>query len=238
MIRQTFLITALLSTLLITSGCLYPASELAQNKIPNEAQISMVQSAVDQFKEENKGILPIKTMPSDTPVFEKYIIDFNTLKNKNFLTELPGNSFERGGHFKYALVNVETDPRVKLIDVKLSQKLQEVYTKLHFYQQKHTYLPLKENIAGKYFELDFEKLGYSEAQYVTSPYSNQDLPIIIDNQGRLYIDYSLDLHREMQEKDFTDYQDIRYILVDHYPFLPAYSPRYSTEDKHPILKVD
>lgn len=226
-----------LSVILIflLSGCLFPAEELAQNQIPNDAQLAMVQTAINQYQEEQQGLLPIKTVPEDTPIFEKYIIDFDTLKSKNYLSELPGNSFERGGYFKYALTDVETNPTVKLIDVRSSQKLQDVYMKLHFYLKNKSYLPLKKNISGKYFEIDFKKLGYKEDQYVESPYSGQQLPIIMDNEGQVYIDYRVDLHNEIQEHDYTEYKDIRYILVDHNPFLPVYSPKYKIEENYPIL---
>jgi len=235
MIRRILTLFTFLMIIINLSGCLYPAKELAQNKVPSDAQISMVQTAVDQFQNQNNGILPIKTMPSDTPIFEKYIIDFTTLKNNNHLSELPGNSFERGGYFQYALVYVETNPTVKLIDVRTAQKLQEVYRKLHIYRQKNQYLPLSGNIAGKYFEIDFNKLGYAEEQFVISPYSNQSLPIIIDTEGNLYIDYRSDLHQEVRNNDYSHYDDVRYILVDNYPFLPAYSPKYEIKDNYPVL---
>jgi len=235
MVRKSLQLIIFLGLILTLSACLFPDSERAQNKIPSESQIAMVQTAVDQYQEENQGILPIKTMPSDTAIFEKYIIDFNPLKNNNLISELPGNAFEKGGYFQYALVYVETDPTVKLIDVRTSQKLQEIYNKLHIYRQKNTYLPLKENISGKYFEIDFKKIGYSDDQFVISPYSNQELPIIIDSSATLYVDYRSDIHQEIEKNDYSDYEDIRYLLVDQFPFLPAYSPLYKIEDGYPLL---
>lgn len=230
------IITILL--LLTLSGCLYPKSELSQNQIPSESQIAMVQMAVDQYQEQTQGLLPIKTMSGDTPIFEKYIIDFNTLKQNNLISELPGNSFERGGYFVYALTYVETDPTVKLIDVRTSQKLQEINRKLHSYMQQNTYLPIRKQITGKYFEIDFVKLGYTEEQYVLSPYSNQQLPIIIDNRGSLYVDYRVDLHQAIEKYDYDEYEDVRYVLVDHNLFLPVYSPNYVIQDEIPLLAED
>lgn len=224
--------------ILILSGCLYPQSELAENQMPSEAQIQMVQTAVDQYREQTGGLVPIKTKPLDTPIFEKYIIEFDLLKNENFLNELPGNSFEKGGYYQYALINPEDNPTVKLIDVRIANELQKVYTKLHIYLEKNAYLPLSDHLQGEYFLIDYKKLGLQEEPHVTSPYSKEQLPIIIDNTGTLYVDYRLDLHREIEKTDASAYDDIRYILVDHSPFLPIYAPQYAVEDDHPILRTE
>ncbi|HLS36381.1 MAG TPA: hypothetical protein VK061_09100 [Bacillota bacterium] len=233
--RQFSIFSYLMLILFFLSGCLSTNSDALQAKMPTESQIVMVQTAVEQFQEENNGILPILTMPEGTPVYEKYIIDFKQLKNENYIGELPSSAFERGGYFQYALIDVEENPTVKLIDVRTSQKLQQIYNRLNIYLEKNNYLPLLENITGNYFELDFDKLGYKEEQYVESPYSGQELPIIIDNKGILHIDYRVDIHREMQEHNFEQYEDIRNILTDHYPYIPAYSPNYTIEDDYPII---
>lgn len=76
------IIAMMLLILLILSGCLYPSSQLEKNQTPNQAQLDMVQSALNDYQEKTNGLLPIRTKPNETPIFEKYIIDFNQLKNK------------------------------------------------------------------------------------------------------------------------------------------------------------
>src|SRR5690625_1399094 len=100
---------------LLLSGCLYPESELAKNQTPNEDQLQMVQSAVEQYKESTGGLVPIQTKPSDTPIFQKYLVDFTVLKENNIITEIPGNAFENGGVYQYTLITPDEDPQVKLI---------------------------------------------------------------------------------------------------------------------------
>src|SRR5690625_7509517 len=121
-------------------------------------------------------------MPECTSVYDKYIIDFKQSKNDNYIGELPSSAFERGGYFQYALIDVEKNPTVKLIDVRTSQKLQQIYNRLNIYLEKNNYLPLLENITGNYFELDFDKLGYKEEQYVKSQKQEQELQIIINKK--------------------------------------------------------
>src|SRR5690625_2972875 len=100
----------------ILSGCLYPQSELAKNQVPNEAQLEMVQNAVDNYREMTDGLVPIKTKPSDVDIYEKYVIDFTTLQESNLISEIPGTAYENGGVYQYVLVTPDDDPRVKLID--------------------------------------------------------------------------------------------------------------------------
>ncbi len=60
----------------ILTGCLYPKENMKQNAVPYEDQLQVVQKAVATFKEQNDGILPIKTRDMNTPIYQKYPIDF------------------------------------------------------------------------------------------------------------------------------------------------------------------
>src|SRR5690625_6252274 len=99
-----FKLTAILFTVILLSGCLFPNNELEQNKVPNEDQLELVQTAVDKYREDSDGLVPIKTKSSDTDIFEKYLVDFNLLKEKNMITSVPGNAFENGGIYQYTLI--------------------------------------------------------------------------------------------------------------------------------------
>src|SRR5690554_5013672 len=111
--RQIKFYFTLLLVIAVLSGCMYPEENLAQNQIPYEEQVSSVQNAVLKFQEDNNGILPIKTKDAETPIYQKYLIDFNRIVPR-YLPEVPGNAFEAGGIFQYVLIDVETDPTVKL----------------------------------------------------------------------------------------------------------------------------
>ena len=120
--------------------------------------------------------MPIHTKPSDVDIYEKYIIDFTKLKEAQLISEIPGSAFENGGYFQYVLITPEDDPRVKLIDLRISEKLREIYFKLDIYRQQHVYPPFGEKIADNVFTINYEKLGMKEEPTVTSPYSTR-LPI-------------------------------------------------------------
>jgi len=222
--------------LLIVSGCLYPQSELAKHQEPQEEQLQRVQEAVLQYKEQTNGLMPIHTTENDVPRYEKYIIDFTALRDAQLLNEIPGTAFENGGYYQYVIITPEEDPRVKLIDLRITEKLREVNVKLDIYRQKHLYPPYGEQIAPDIYQLNYEKLGLKEEPMVVSPYSNEQLPILITTEGQLIVDYRLDLQLAIEEYGVDESsEDIRYILEDNYPFVPAYSVPYIVEDGEPIF---
>lgn len=227
----------ILTFAVLLSGCLYPESELDKNQVPNEAQLESVQAAVDQYKEENNGLVPIKTKPSDTPIFEKYLIDFNVLKEANLITEIPGNSFENGGIYQYALITPEDNPQVKLIDLRTTEDIRMVNVQLDMYRNEHLYPPFGEKIAEDVYTIDYEKLGLETEPTVVSPYSKNNLPIVMNSDGKLFVDYRIDLLAALKEYDhnYTEGEDIRFILAENTPFLPVYSLPYTIEEGEPVF---
>lgn len=209
----------------LLSGCLYPNSELSKNQVPNELQLEMVQSAVDTYREETQGLVPIKTKDQDTPIFRKYLLDFSALQEKGVLTEIPGTAYENGGLYQYALLTPEKNPRVKLIDLRIADVIREVGVKLNIYRNENMYPPFGRPITNNLYKIDYEKLGYEHEPYVTSPYSQKKLPIIMDTEGQLYVDYRADLYEALNkyEHSYKFGDDIRYLLAENTPFLPAYS---------------
>lgn len=230
----------LILAILFLSGCLYPANELNQNKIPYEDQLDMVQKAVEQYSEMTNGLMPIKTSEADTPIFQKHLIDFKVLKDKQILSTLPGNAFESGGIFQYVIYTPDDDPRVKLIDLRTAEMLRKVNIKLDQYRSKHTYPPYGKEVGDGIFYIDYEKIGFDKEQYVVSPYSEENLPIIMDIDGKLYIDYRIDLQRALEEHEgeYQDAEDIRYLLVENSPFVPAYSLPYAVSDHEPVFNKE
>ncbi|GIO22615.1 hypothetical protein [Oceanobacillus sp. J11TS1] len=222
---------------LLLSGCMYPQSERAENQVPNEEQLAVVQQAVETYREEEGGLVPIQTKGNDTPIFEKYLIDFKQMQEKGYLTEIPGNAFEEGGVYQYVIVDPENDLLVRLIDLQATEQLRSVNIRLDVYRQEHTYPAFGEKISDQIYTVDYEKLGLKEAPTVTSPYSQADLPIVMDLEGNLYIDYSYDLNQALEEydHDYREGDDIRYLLVDHAPFVPVYSLPYTIKDGQAVF---
>lgn len=222
---------------LLLSGCMYPQSERSENQIPNEEQLAIVQQAVETYREEEGGLVPIQTKNSDTHIFEKYLIDFKQMLEKGYLSEIPGNSFEQGGIYQYTIIDPEEDLLVRLIDLQTTEKIRSVNVRLDVYRQEHTYPAYGEKITDQLYTVDYEKLGLDKEPTVKSPFSQADLPIIMDLNGNLYIDYSYDLNQALEEND-NDYKegdDIRYLLVENSPFVPAYSQPYTVKDGQAVF---
>lgn len=223
--------------IILLSGCLYPEKELAKNQAPNEVQLEMVQNAVIKYREDTDGLVPIKTKSNDTPIFQKYLIDFSLLKEKNLITEIPGNAYENGGIYQYTLLDPEENPQVKLIDLRITEAIRSLNVKIEFYRDKHIYPPYGKKVAQGLYTVDHEKLGLKTPPYVRSPYSGENLPIIMDTDGKLYIDYRIDLNRALKEYKYhyKKGDDIRFILAENTPFVPAYSLPYTIKDGEPVF---
>ncbi|WP_077299664.1 hypothetical protein [Virgibacillus pantothenticus] len=230
-------ITIVILITILLSGCLYPDEQLSKNQVPNQDQLEAVQSAVEQYREQNGGLVPIRTKDSDTPIFQKYLLDFSKLKEANILTEIPGNAYENGGVYQYTLITPEDNPRVKLIDLRISEAIRSVNVKLDIYRDEHLYPPFKEEIADGIYTIDYEKLGLDATPTVVSPYSKENLPIIMDTDGKLYVDYRIDLNQALQEEEhnYEPGDDIRYVLADNTPFVPVYSLPYTVEKGEPVF---
>ena len=218
----------LVITAALLSGCMYPKEELTQNQIPYKDQVQAVQTAVDDFKRDNGGILPIKTKEAETPIYQKYPIEFKKISPK-YIAEPPGNAYENGGIFQYVLVDVETNPTVKLLDLRMTETIRELKLRI----KTKGYPPYKTQIAKNVFSLDYKKLGYETAPFVVSPYTNQNLSLVITGSAEVYVDYRPDLYQKLKNSDIVvkPGEDIRSILVKDSMFVPAYSLPYTIDKK-------
>ncbi|MBT2754899.1 hypothetical protein AB1K84_07025 [Mesobacillus foraminis] len=226
--RKLFVLLPCILLVLILSGCMYPEENLAQNRIPHEVQLESVQKAVDGFREDNSGILPIKTKEADTPIYEKYLIDFQRIVPR-YMPEPPGNAFESGGIFQYVLVDVETKPTVKLLDLRMAETIRDIKLRI----KAKEYPPFKKQIGKNAFTLDFKKLGYKEAPAAASPYTGANLPFIITGDGEVYVDYRSDLYQKLKDgdEDVSPGEDIRHILVEDSQFVPGFSLPYTIDEE-------
>lgn len=230
----------MLLCLFLLSGCLYPQGELAKNQIPNEMQIETVQKAIDKYREDTGGLVPIRTKDSDVPIYEKYVIDFAELKDNHYIDDIPGTSFENGGLFQYVLVDPETTAEVKLIDLRVTDKLREINRKMDTFRTKEGYPPFGTRLAKDIYQLDYKQLGYTTEPVVVSPFTQNNLPLILNAKGELFVDYRMDLFElyGSYEGDIAEGEDIRHILVDHHYFVPAYSLPYEWAEDEPQFLIE
>jgi hypothetical protein len=222
----------------ILSGCLYPQEKMKQNQVPYLDQLESVQSSVEQYQEANGGLLPIKDRDMDTPIYQKYPIDFNKLSPR-FIQDPPGTAYESGGVYLYVLVNVEEDPKVKLIDLRVAEQIRDINLRIDMYKRSNNgYAPIKEVINNHAYKVDWDKLGYSAEPFAESPISGKNLPYVLDNSGEVHLDYSIDLYDFLQkhEHSYKPGDDIRDIIVDNSVFVPAFSLPYTIdENNEPVI---
>lgn len=223
---------------LTLSGCMYPQSKKIENQTSYDDQIQIVQNAVDQFRKDSNGLLPIKNQDTTVATYQKYPIDFNRLEK--YLSEPPGNSYESGGVFQYVLIDVETEPKVKIFDLRIAQTIQDYQLRLSIYRDKNKYPPFKEQLHTNVYTLDYKKIGFKEQPVVNSPYSQLDLSIVIDSKGELLVDYTPDLIKALEgNKTLKNGDDIRAILTENSPFVPAFSLPYTIDENYrPVFMIN
>ena len=229
--RRSFLMSFAIVALLL-SGCMYPGEEKAARENPYEEQLQSVQKAVDAYAGNNGGLLPIKTKEQATEEYIKYPVEFSKLAPA-YMEKIPSNAYEVGGIYQYVLTNVEETPQVKLVDLRVAERIRE----LNLRKQINGKVPFKDAIGDNVYEVDFEKMGYEEPIKIPSPYSDAQLPLVVGGDGHFYIDYSIDLGRilEKEKPDVKPGDDIRYLLAEDYPILPAYSLPYTVDDKNQVI---
>lgn len=217
--------SVLLYIVLVTvlTGCFYPSERRVENQLPYPDQIANVQRGVEQFKEET-GVLPILTKQENTPIYEKYVLDFGQLMPR-YLSHPPGNSYSEGGPFIYVLIDVEENPQVRLLDLRITEEVRRLQLRVNEYLLRNTYLPIDQMLANGYFTLDYEKLNLDKPPLIQSPFSNEYLPFVVDHNGVVGIDYRLDIYQSIQNKDIAVEEDIdlRKLLTEDSYFVPAHS---------------
>lgn len=209
------------------TACLYHEDKAVKQN-PNETMIAHVQQAVDRYREDNHGLLPLKNKNSNVDIYNKYLIDFGRLV-PNYLPEIPENAFEKGGIFQYVIVNPEEAPTVKIFDLRIAEKIREINMRI----STKKYPPFKEKIDHNVFTLDFHQLGYDEPPTIVSPFTGQNLSFVITGSGQVYVDYQSDLYlmmKDLHEIPFQPGDDIRSLLIEESFFVPAYSLPYTIDE--------
>ncbi|SDC40108.1 hypothetical protein SAMN02799630_00439 [Paenibacillus sp. UNCCL117] len=221
-------LVVLLGLVGLLSGCMYPNELRKENQLASGEYVVLVQNAVDQFKTKT-GVLPIKNSEEATPLYEKYPIDFKKLQGR-FLSAVPANAFESGGTAIYVLVDVETKPTVKMLDLTSFQQALDLQQAVNEYRSKHAALPAGERVAQGFYTIDFAKLNRKPAD-ARSVYTPQvRLPFLLHDSGTVTIDYAPEIMRLIDRKQLqsklTAEQDLRALLVEESYFVPARSFAY------------
>ncbi|TVY11604.1 DUF3939 domain-containing protein [Paenibacillus cremeus] len=225
---------ALIFTLL--SGCLYPKEMRKENQIASGEYVVLVQNAIDQYKAKT-GVLPIKNSEETTPIYEKYPIDFKKLKGP-YLSTVPANAFENGGTATYVLVDAETKPTVKMMDIPSFQQTVDLQKAVDDYKAKTGQLPKGQAIAQGFSTIDYAKLSRKPDE-VQSMYSREiKLPFMLHDSGVVAIDYAPEIMRLIDKKQLQSKldpkQDLRQLLVQESFYVPARSFPYFWHNGQPV----
>lgn len=223
-----------LSITLLLTGCnVYSVDEEVQVDIPYPEQIESIQRAVDTYQEATGGLLPIKTKDVETDIYIKYPIDFSMIVPEH-TEKIPSSAYEKGGFFQYVLMDVEENPTVKVVDLRAAERIRELNLRKSINSGS---IPFNDEVGDGVFEVDFKKMGFKSPLTVKSPYSDVHLPIVVGGDGQFYIDYSIDLNRILTEEkpDVKQGEDIRYLLEEISPVLPAYSLPYTVNEQNELI---
>ncbi|WP_411504238.1 hypothetical protein [Brevibacillus centrosporus] len=222
----------LLSVLL--SGCLYPDERKAENQVPSTFYLEATQKAIEQFQKDT-AVLPIVTKPLDTPIFEKYEIDFRKMTPR-YMPDVPGNAFEKGGVYKYVLIDVETKPAAKLLNLGAVSTVADVQSAVNRYRNFYNKLPVKDDLGNGYFTIDHEEIGVKTWQ-VPSTLGNSLLPLVMNANGEVGIDYAADIAQVLRDTKAAvpKNTDPRYVFARESMFVPAKSFPYEMVNGEPRL---
>lgn len=223
--------TLFLSTILLLTGCnVYSIDEEAKVDVPYPEQMESVQRAVDAYQAASGGLLPIKTKDADTDIYIKYPIDFSMIVPEHS-ERIPTSAYEKGGYFQYVLMDVEENPTVKVVDIRAAERIRELNLRKSI---NNGSIPFNDPVGDGVYEVDFKTMGFKEPLTVKSPYSDVHLPIVVGGDGHFYIDYAIDLNRILTEEKpkVKEGEDIRYLLEEISPVLPAYSLPYTVNEQN------
>ncbi|BBI33189.1 hypothetical protein [Cohnella abietis] len=224
----------LMTMLLSLTGCLYPDDQQAGKNVSAREAVLTVQDAVDRYQEKT-GVLPIQNAEDKVPLYEKYKIDFGKLKRMNFISQVPSAAFESGGDYQFLIIDEETKPLVKLIDLAMFQTLSGVQKKVDEYRRNNnSQNPAGEEIYSDFSLIDFSKLGI-KAPKVQSMYSNQSLNLLVNKNGQVLVDYGIDIAVAINKEELkpNEKEDLRRVLIEASYYVPVRSPVYHWVDNEP-----
>ncbi|MBW7473456.1 hypothetical protein K0T92_01705 [Paenibacillus oenotherae] len=220
----------------VLTGCLYPEEQMAQNQKPPKDVIINIQSVVDQYYKET-GLLPIKNSEADTPLYEKYVIDFAKLQRMNYLSDIPAAAYEMGGNNYFLIINEETDPVVKLMNLVIYQRVNDIQAAVKKYADaSNGQLPKGETAYPDFWRIDYGKLNMKDPN-ISSLFSGQTLSAMMDAKGNVYLDYGIDVMGAVNKLDAgskpDSSADLRTLLVEQSEFVPVKSTVYRLVDGEP-----
>ncbi|HEY8530426.1 MAG TPA: hypothetical protein VIL22_12175 [Paenibacillaceae bacterium] len=228
---------AMALALLAAGGCLYPRDRTPDSGAAPREAVRAVQEAVDSYFA-SLGTLPILNADAGVPKYEKFRIDFARLKSAGFVSAPPPAAFEGGGPYLFLIVDEESDPKVRLLDLRVWERIDAVQRRVREFLNRGNPLPAGEEIYPGLWEVDFARLGMRDPG-VSSVFSGHILPLMVDADGRVYADYAIDVAEAVRQSgaDPGPDEDLRALLVERSLFVPVKSPVYRWKDGLPLAEA-
>jgi hypothetical protein len=198
---------------------MYP-TEKRQQLSEVSTHVARVQAQSEQYLQQNKT-LPYKYTADDRKFTSHYLIDFK------LLPEIPMTAYEKGGNFLYVYVGAEgKQPIVRLFDLRVNNEVEKVQLAVNHYKSENKSLPIKAKSQNGYFDVDLDKLQLADIQIPSPYFSDARLPILMDKDGRIYLDYRGDVTRIIQtaKQKPSQQEDLRVFLAKNSIFVSAFSP--------------
>ncbi|RED60463.1 hypothetical protein [Cohnella lupini] len=216
------------------TGCLYPDDQTPGGQASAREAVLTVQDSVDRYQKQT-DLLPIQNANESVPQYEKYKVDFGKLKRMGYISQVPAAAFESGGSYQFLVIDEETKPLVKLLDLVVYQKVNDVQKKVDDYRTAHGNVnPFAEEIYPGFSAVDFDKLGMDSPE-IQSVFSRQFLTLMTDRQGRVFVDYGIDIATALKKAEVQPKpsDDLRRVLIEASYYVPARSPVYRLVNGEP-----
>lgn len=181
---------------------------------------------------------PIKNFESDTPYYERYVVDLRKLTLEGYIGQLPAAAFEQGGSYYFVIVDPEEQRVVKMLDLVVVQKVGDVQREVDDYRRNHQgNIPAGEAISPNWYLIDYDKLKLDPVEFI-SPYSQQKISLMIHKDGQVAVDYAAEIMKMMQQHSIEqpEVSDLREYLVEYTYFVPAASVPYLWQDDMPVAQ--
>ncbi|OYD09725.1 hypothetical protein [Paludifilum halophilum] len=222
---------------LLAAGCVRTEEFNRQVEKDLPQDIQRVQTALDEYMK-HTPVLPIKEAPAGVHLYQKYVVDFS--KMQSVIDSPPATSFGKGGHYIYVIVNPGKEPEVRVMDLRLIEKVRDLQSRVDAYRREQADVPKDKKEGPNLYSLDFKALG-EEPWTIPSPYSSRmDLPILVDEKGKVYLDYRKDVMQKLEqaEEKPPESKDLRRLLYKDSIFVPVFSPPIRLEDGDPVFRAD
>lgn len=230
--KKLLQLTIMAGWFLFLTACMFPNEERQQlGDVGNH--VARVQAQSEQYLKQNKT-LPYKYSAEDRKFTSHYLVDFK------LLPEIPMTAYEKGGNFLYVYVGAEgKQPLTRLFDLRVNNEVEKVQLAVNHYKAKNKNLPIKAKEPNGYYDVDLEKLNLSDINIPSPYFSDASLPILMNKNGHIFLDYRGDVTRLIQTVKLkpSSQEDLRLFMAKNSLFVPAFSPPLKIGNKGEVVFV-